>query len=252
MPTVAKQRQLASGGGAYLQTSTANPYGHRPWATRLYTSFDDYSYLKQPQNLILRENQDMRPEIYAPPDLRGMGAIVVSGSGRVLGRSRRRGMRGLGIVYADGFANFPTPYHGPVFPGPMPVRPMPPIIVVGPVTSGPSSAPTPVLPPPVLPPTIVPPVPSPVTSGPGGTVYALPGDASTPGSPFTPAPPSELGPGTPTTLPAGAAAASTTPPFDFSGWFNSETIIAGWPNGYVAIAGAGVLWLLTRTGKRGR
>jgi hypothetical protein len=279
--------------GAYLQTSTANPYGHRPWVTRLYTTFDDYSYLKQPQNTILRENLDMRPEIYRPPDMRGLGAVLVTGSGRVLGQTRRRTMRGLGIV-----PEFSTGWQ----------RPMPPIIVRGPFVSAdgtappmpgpaqtfvPPSPPTPIVfpnpifctnvlrmmprcppnyfpasdacgptgfckpapvpaPPVMLPPTNVPPVPTPVVTGPGGTVYALPGDASSPDSPFTPPAPGELpAPGAPTTLPGGAAAAATTPAFDFRGWFNSQTWIAGVPNGIVAIVGGGGLfWLLGR--KRGR
>jgi hypothetical protein len=259
---------------SYLQTSTNNPYGHRPWATRLYTTFDDFAYLKQPQNLVIKGDQAMRPEIYRPPEMAGLGAVV-TGSGRVIRRARR-GMRGLGaIIQSDPFAlAFPSipksqiivrgpMFLGPPTPAPMPVR-LPPIYAcpaglnapcMGPgATSGGSV--TPLVPPQpgppfIYPPTIVPPVPQPVTSGPGGTVYALPGTLAVPGSPYMPAPPSELpAPGVPVTAAAGAAAAATPAPGSFSDWFNSSTWIAGIPNGYVALGGVAAIFLISRKGRR--
>jgi hypothetical protein len=263
--------------GIYLQSSTANPYGHRPWATRLYTSFDDFSYLKQPQNLVLKGNLEMRPEIYRPPEMQGLGDFFVFGSGRMM-RSRRRSLRGLGMIG-------PIPIWRP--PGVAP-------IVVGvmsngvrgglhtppsPITSGTPGAPSfqgcsallriartcapgtapgmdqcgptglcvpaPVR---IYPPPMVPPVPTPVASGPGGTVWSLPGTPATPGSPYMPAPPSDLPvPGTPITP---TATATVPGPASLADWFNADSIIAGWKNGYLLIGGGIGAWLLMR--KRGR
>jgi hypothetical protein len=231
----------------YLQTSTNNPYGHRPWQTRLDTGFDNFSYLKQPQNTILREDLTMRPEIYKPPELNpnGLGSVtVVTGSGRVVSRGRRRRQL-LGALPAmvDGGFGFPSvrPIARPIFLGP----PMP-----GPAqTFTPPFAPTPLpypvpVSPVIYPPTIVPPVPTPVAGGPGGTVWALPGTPATPGSPYMPATPAELP--APGIAPGATAAVSGG---SFMDWFNSSTWFAGIPNGYVAIGAAGALWLVMR--KRG-
>lgn len=222
---------------SYLQTSTSNPYGHRPWATALYTGFENYAFLKQPQNTILRGDPNMRPDIYKPPEMKsGLGAVtIVGGSGKVLSRSRRRGL-GLvtPILVGDGPASqmmrsgiFST---APVYrPAPISVAPMP-----KPIT--------------ILPPSIVPPVPQPVYSGPGGTVYALPGDATTPGSPFAPPPQSQLLPEAVPLTPATAAAAVTPPPTtsSFSDWFNSATLVSSIPNGYLAIGGALAIYLFSK------
>lgn len=228
----------------YLQTSTANPYGHRPWATRLYTTFDDFAFLKQPQNTILRGNQAMRPEIYKPPEMAGLGAVVVTGSGRVVGRMRRRG---LGAIIQADPNELAFPYvprvpssqmivrgpisTGPVLPGPMPVY-MPP------------NPPTP-----IFPPSIVPPVPVPVASGPAGTVYALPGSPAPPGSPYTPPAPGELpAPGVPVS--AGTTVAAPASTSALSDWFSAQTLISGIPNGYVAIGVAGALYFISKRGRR--
>lgn len=60
----------------FVRTTTANPYGHRPWQTRLYTTFEKYAWLKQPQNWILREPRAMQPRIYKPPEMSGMGMTI--------------------------------------------------------------------------------------------------------------------------------------------------------------------------------
>lgn len=224
----------------YLQTSTANPYGHRPWATRLYTGFENYSFLKQPQNTIIREDVNMRPEIYRPPEMKPAAALgdmtIVGGSGRILRRARARRRGTLGLLPA--MQDFYGARSNIVMRGPMTYTP-------------PGSVPPPIR---ILPPPIVPPVPQIVYAGPGGNVYALPGNASTPGSPFAPAPASEL------PLPAGAiqlttpaaaaaatdAAATPAPTSSFSAWFNSQDYIAGVANGYVAIGGALAVYLFTK------
>lgn len=270
----------------YLQTSTANPYGHRPWATRIYTGFESYAFLKQPQNAIIREDVNMRPEIYRPPEMKSAATLgdmtIVGGSGRILRRARRS--RGLGLIPAmvdrsmmmprsNIIVRGPISNGGPVLPGPMPVwSPAPPAVFNPPpvkvtipfrpiceyaapppgcnyIPAASSSDPcgrTMSCSPPfqILPPPIVPPPPQIVGSGPGGTIYALPGDATTPGSPFAPASPAQL------PLPAGAiaasasdaaAAAATTPAVSassFADWFNAQTLISGVANGYIAIGGA--------------
>src|SRR5204862_1308309 len=133
---------------------------------------------------------------------------LVGGSGRVL----RRGRRGLGMITLGPMVNGSGPIQIP--------RPLPPIIMLPPGSSRGSVgiAPFPVTqcaplgpPPPgcsynsaatglnpcavsttcgppvqILPPSLVPPVPQPIYAGPGGVVYALPGNATTPGSPFAP------------------------------------------------------------------
>lgn len=231
----------------YLQTSTNNPYGHRPWQTRLDTGFDNFSYLKQPQNTILREDPTMRPEIYKPPELNlsGLGATVtvVSGSGRVISRGRRRRqlLGAIAMVNGGGIVKYPGPgsvhpiYLGPPMPGPAQTYP--------PFVPTPLPYPVPISPV-VYPPTIVPPVPTPVAGGPAGTVWALPGTPATPGSPYMPATPGELP--APGIAPGATAAVSSG---SFMDWFNSSTWFAGIPNGYVAIGAAGALWLVMR--KRG-
>lgn len=234
----------------YQQTTTANPYGFRPWRTRLYTTFDDFSFLKQPQNTIIREPVAMKPQIYKPPEMKGLGDVLVTGSGRVV-RGRRRSLRGLGVIInADpselAFPRYSYPISpiimrgpistGPVMPGPMPVLQLPP--------NPPAWNPPPPVPV-ILPPGIVPPPPTVVSKMPGGTVYSLPGAAGVPGSPFPPPSPSELpAPGAPitpdTTVATGGSLAE---------WFNSQTWISGIPNGFVALGGVAALWYL---GKRGR
>jgi len=198
----------------YLQASTLNPAGHRPWKTALYTGFEDYAFLKQPQNTIVREAPSLRPEIYRPPEMKqspGLGAVtLVTGSGRVL----RRRPRTLGaMMFVTG--------GGPQISSP--------ILYRGPMTY---------IPPTILPPPSVPPVPTAVSSAPGGTIFALPGDATTPDSPFTPPSPAELGVPQPPPAPAAAPAASS-----LSAWFNSSTWISGVPNGYVALGIAGAIFL---------
>lgn len=241
---------------AYFQSSTNNPYGHRPWQTRLYTSFANYSYLKQPQNTILRGDQTMRPEIYKPPELpaAGVGAFtIVTGSGRVIARARRRHQLLGAVPVYYGYPASQMIRVGPIFdggfpqPGPMPVR-FPPIPTGSPpVVPRPLPAPQPIAPI-MLPPTIVPPVPTPVASAPDGTVWMLPGTPVTPGSPLMPAPPAELqapgvAPGTTTTV------ATTPAPGSFMDWFTSQTLISGIPNGYLA---AGTVFAIYFMGKRGR
>lgn len=223
----------------YLQSSTKNPYGHRPWATRLYTGFENYGFLKQPQNSILREDLTMRPELYKPPELKsGLGDVtIVGGSGKILRRARRR--KTLGAL--------PAMYDG--------VGARSQMIVKGPYTNGAATLmpiskeplvwnpPAPLT---ILPPSIVPPPPQLVSSGPGGTVYALPGNATTPGSPFAPPAPGEL----PT--PAGsvpvttAPTAATVPTRSFSDWFQATDYVASVPNGYLALGGVAVVYFLAR------
>jgi hypothetical protein len=223
----------------YLQSSTANPYGHRPWATRLYTGFENYSFLKQPQNTILREDPAMRPELYKPPELKsGLGDVtIVGGSGKILRRARRRKTLGALPMMYDGARSQ--------------------MIVRGPFTNGgavslqPTTLPPPIIwnppaPLTILPPSMVPPPPQLVSSGPDGTIYALPGNATTPGSPFMAPAPGEL----PT--PAGsvpvttAPAAATAPTRSFSDWFNATDYVASVPNGYLALGGVAVLYFFSR------
>ncbi len=217
----------------YLQSSTENPYGHRPWATRLHTGFENYGFLKQPQNTILREDLAMRPEIYKPPELKsaGLGDVtIVGGSGRILRRARRRTTLGAIPRYVDGDR----------------VSEM---IVRGPVLYGPTEAPAvwnPPAPLTILPPSMVPPPPQLVASGPAGVVYALPGNATTPGSPFMPPAPGEL------PMPSGSvpvsstAPAATAPTRTFSDWFNATDYVASVPNGYLALGGAAAVYFISR------
>jgi hypothetical protein len=219
----------------YLQTSTANPYGHRPWATALYTGFEDYAFLKQPQNRIIREDVNMRPEIYRPPEMKSAAALgdctLVGGSGKILHRARARRRGTLGMISPIQMSNGGT--RPLPLPGPLPVWRPPSVIKI-------------------LPPGIVPPVPQPIYAGPGGTIYVLPGNATTPGSPFAPADPSQLQPGAIpiTTAPAAAAAADAAatpaPTSSFSNWFNAQDYVGGIPNGYVALGGAFVVYLFTK------
>lgn len=260
----------------YQQTTTANPYGFRPWRTRLYTTFDDFSFLKQPQNTILRGDQTMRPEIYKPPEMKGLGDVLVTGSGRML-RGRRRSLRGLGVIinsdpFSPSYPVVPKLFStmlprvfgptapisspiivrgpissGPVMPGPMPVAPLRFVDCNGYPSAFPGScAPPPPPPPAILPPSIVPPPPTIVTSSPDGVVYSLPGAAGVPGSPFPPPSSSELpAPGSPVN-----ASSTVSTGGSLADWFNSQTWIAGIPNGYVALGGAAALYLLAR--KQGR
>lgn len=227
----------------YLQTSTENPYGHRPWATRLYTGFENFAFAKQPQNAIIREDVNMRPEIYRPPEMKpGLGEVtIVGGSGRILRRARRRTLGAVTVptfwqrIFPSSVSPIVRPIStGPVLPGPMPVwypappRPMPISITI-------------------LPPPLVPPVPQPIASGPGGTIVALPGSAPAPGSPFAP---SQLLPGAVPISAAAADAASTPTASSLSDWFNAQTWIAGIPNGYVAIGVGGVVLYMISKGKK--
>lgn len=234
----------------YQQTSTANPYGFRPWTTRLYTTIDDFSFLKQPQNTILREPAAMKPTIYKPPEMRGLGAVLVTGSGRVL-RGRHRSLRGLGaIIMSDPFAgNFPNCEYGQTCALP---RARSPIAIVGPISTGPVlPGPMPVANPPViqlppgtvptiLPPSSVPPPPTLVSSSPDGTVYSLPGSAGVPGTPFPPPSAAEL-------PPAPAAAPSTG---SISDWLSSSTIISGYSN--LTVVGVGGVIAFLAFGRKGR
>jgi hypothetical protein len=239
----------------YLQTSTANPYGHRPWVTRLYTGFENYAFLKQPQNRIIREDVNMRPEIYRPPEMKpesALGAVtVVSSSGRVLQRRRTLGML-RPLFNGNG--------GGSVMPGPARTAAPPPgcAYSYGTLVCGGASPSSPPPPPVILPPSMVPPVPQPIVSGPGGTIYALPGDATTPGSPFAPPGAYEYLPAGGIPLPTSAAAAAATtaaaipaaaPTSAFSDWFNAQDYIAGIPNGYV---GLGVVLAVYMFSKRKR
>ncbi len=234
----------------YLQTSTANPYGRRPWATRLYTGFDNFGFLKQPQNTIIREDVNMRPEIYRPPEMKkpkpGLsGVMLVGGSGRIL----RRRSSGLGLIANGGGSFTMLPARSiSVAPTSQMIR--------GPIIS--TGGPMPVwTPPTILPPPIVPPVPQAIFSGPGGTIYALPGNASTPGSPFAPPDASQLAPVSAVPISSAAAAAAatdaaaTSPTSAFSDWFNTpSSYFGGVPNGYVALGGAAALYLFSRKGKK--
>jgi hypothetical protein len=98
----------------YLQASTENPYGHRPWATRLYTGFDDFAYIKHPQNTVTREDPSLRPEIVAPPEFAMLGAetFVVNAAGRQMSPRRR----GLGMLPAQLVRSVGTGY---TFPAPV-------------------------------------------------------------------------------------------------------------------------------------
>lgn len=245
----------------YLQTSTSNPYGHRPWATRLYTGFENYGFLKQPQNTILRGDPAMRPEIYKPPELKpdGLGDVtIVGGSGKILRRGRQRT---LGLILANGGSTLLRSPIVPVYERPAPIvymRPPAPTPIAAPlpIRALPTPpAPIPITPIPIVkplppitiyPPSLVPPPPTVVSSGPGGIVYALPGDATTPGSPFAPPPPGQLpmpSGSVPVSSSAAAAVASdptiAAPSRSFSDWFNATDYFSSVPNGYLAI-GAGV------------
>lgn len=235
---------------SYLQTSTENPYGHRPWQTRLYTGFANYSYLKQPQHKIIRGDQTMRPEIYKPPELppAGVGAVtVVTGSGRVVARTRRRRQLLGALPMYSGTSQMirigPIADGGFPMPGPMPVLRYPYPTGSPPVVPAPLPSPVPISPI-MYPPTIVPPVPVPVASAPDGTVWMLPGTPATPGSPYMPAPPSQLQ--APGVAPGTTTAVSTTPG-SFMDWFTSQTLISGIPNGYLA---AGAVFAIYFMGKR--
>lgn len=261
----------------YLQTSTGNPYGHRPWQTRLYTGFEDFGFLKQPQNTILREDFSIRPRIYKPPEMAGLGNVtLVTGAGRIFKPSRKGGsntssrMHGLGVAMYDGMNPIfdsvfrrglpPRVVAAPIVSTAPPIAPVSqiryaplPIQTVGPILPGPMPIYRPPVPPiAILPPSLMPPVPSPVASGPGGTIYALPGDATSPGSPFSPPPAGQLFPtgSVPVGQDAAAAAAvaASTPASSgaLATWFNSSTWISGVPNGYVAIGIAGALYLFTK------
>lgn len=237
---------------SYLQTSTENPYGHRPWQTRLYTGFANYSYLKQPQNSIVRGDSTMRPEIYKPPELPppGVGAVtVVTGSGRVIARARRRRQLLGALPTYSGLPVSQMIRIGPIVDGGPPM-PGPPAVFRYPYPTGspptvPAPLPSPVPINPIMyPPTIVPPVPTPVVSAPDGTVWMLPGTPATPGSPYMPAPPSQLqAPG----VAPGTTAAVPTTPGSFMDWFTSQTLISGIPNGYLA---AGAVFAIYFMGKR--
>jgi len=224
----------------YLQTSTSNPYGRRPWQTRLYTGFEEFGFLKQPQNTILREDFSIRPRIYRPPEMAGLGHMtIVGGSGKILRQYPRRA-RGLGLIASDGSALDIIFRRGlpPLAPVAAPVSQL---RVVGPVVSAPPRMQ-------ILPPSLMPPVPSVVASGPGGTIYALPGDATAPGSPFAPPPAGQLFPtgSVPVSADAAASAASAAPPSALADWFNSSTWLSGVPNGYVAIGIAGAIFLFAK------
>ncbi len=264
----------------YLQTSTANPYGHRPWATAIYTGFENYAFLKQPQNTIIREDVNMRPEIYRPPELKkpaGLGNVtVVTGSGRVVRRARRTTLGAMSPVFDSIFQRGLPPrvappvsqlvragaftYPPPVFPGPMPVfqpiceraAPMPGCnVIAAPTAADPCGVKMTCSPPiAILPPSIVPVPPKVISSGPGGTVYALPGDATTPGSAFAPADPSQVSL-PPSAVPlstssAAAAAETAVNSSSFSDWFNAKTLISSVPNGYLAIGGALALYMFSK------
>jgi len=226
-----------SGGGCYLQTSTANPYGHRPWATSLYTGFENYAFLKQPQNTIIRGDVNMRPDIYRPPEMKasaGLGDLtIVGGSGKVLGRAR-----GLGMVRPMMILDGPSSemVRAGVFTYGTPPPPRPPVVMPPP--------------PVILPPSLVPPVPQLVSSSPDGIVYALPGNATTPGSPFAAPPQSQLLPGAVpldvNSAAAAVAAATPAPTSSFSDWFNSATLVSSIPNGYLAIGGVLAIYLFSK------
>lgn len=267
----------------YLQTSTANPYGHRPWATALYTGFENYAFLKQPQNAIIREDVNMRPEIYRPPELKkpaaGLGNVtVVTGSGRIVRRARRGTLGAMDPVFDSIFRRgLPPRMVAPANPTP----PVSQIIVRGPISTAPPvyqpicehAAPMPgcsmvaaptaadpcavnltCLPPiSILPPSLVPVPPRVVSTGPGGTIYALPGDATTPGSPFAPPdasqislPSSAVPISTSSAAAAASAAAATSPSSSFSDWFNAASWISGIPNGYLAIGGALAIYMFAK------
>lgn len=223
--------------GIYAQTSTANPYGHRPWATSLYTNFENYAFLKQPQNAILREDLTMRPEIYRPPEMKLGDMTLVGGSGRILRRGRHRGLGFLMSPTNRMFMSPPASYmirmappqngappiraYGwgatPIGPGPLPYKP--------PVAIGPA----PYIPPTILPPSMVPP---PVAQG-----AALPI-----GSPLPPPTPSPApSPVSPTAAPTAAGISQW-----LSNLFSTSTWIAGIPDGYVALGVIGGIFLLSR------
>lgn len=266
----------------YLQTSTGNPYGHRPWATRLYTGFENYAFLKQPQNTIIREDVNMRPEIYRPPELKaGLGdATLVGGSGRILRRGRRGTLGAVMIGNGAARGNIldlvfrrtvPVPpvsqirvvgpiSTGPVFPAPMPKwTPLPPTFepicehaappdnctyIAAASAANPCGVTMKCQPPiTILPPPMVPPVPRPVAKDPSGTVYALPGDATTPGSPFAPPSPGQLGPAGAVPISPAAPAVSAS---SLADWFNAQSLISGVPNGYVAVGGALALYMFSK------
>lgn len=259
----------------YLQTSTGNPYGRRPWATRLYTGFEDFGFLKQPQNTILREDLSMRPEIYRPPEMKpanGLGNVtLVGGSGKILRRARKpNGISGLGVAMYDGMNPIfdsvfrrglpprvvaaPVAAPAPIVRAPIAAPPVSqiryaplPIQSVGPIVStAPPIYRPPVPPITILPPSLMPPVPVPVATGPGGTVYKLPGDATTPGSPFAPPDPGQLAPTGSVPVSSAAAAVDAASVSSLSDWFNAQSWISGVPNGYVALGIAGAIFLFAK------
>lgn len=217
----------------YVKSSTENPYGSRPWLTSLYTGFENYAFLKQPQNTITRESQSVKPRIYAPPEMKkGLsGVTLVGGSGRVLRRARSLGA----VEMISAGYNVPRPVAQPVYSTPrtffVPPPPPPPVyfaqpIYVPPVTSSPAvPAPAPVTAPVVAPPpsALNPPAPAPI---------------------MLPAPVS-VDAGAP--APAAAAAPSSdsgaSPTSSFMDWFNSATLISSIPNGYLLIGGGLVLFM---------
>jgi len=154
----------------YVQSSTENPYGHKPWQTSLYTTFGDFAWLKQPQNAINREPAGIAPRIRKPPELAGM--TVVGGSGRILGT--------LGLDMTAQEAGIWRMAGG---------RPIAPIRAVA-MDSAPIVAPTPV-----------------ATSAGGVSTY-LPGATGPAGSPFAAAAATTPPPAIAAPVPAAAAAPS--------------------------------------------
>jgi hypothetical protein len=250
---------------SYLQTSTANPYGHRPWQTSLYTTFGDFGWLKQPQNLVVREPAGIRPTIRKPPERPMLGALtLVSGSGRVLGRVNL----GLDLTTAEGqrFAalyrmtggSLPTPTPAPtpivrsVYSDAVPVRSVP--LRSVPISSAPifSSVAPPQMPLTILPPPSVPPPPAPVVDPSGQVFLYTPGAPGQAGSPFPPPAPGAY-PGSPSSVVTAAAPAAASPSFadQISVWL-SGSMIAGIPNYWLAIGAGTIGLLLLRGGKKGR
>jgi hypothetical protein len=216
----------------YVQASTANPFGHTPWQTALYTTFGDFAWLKHPQNYVEREPASIRPRIRKPPELAGV--TIVGGSGRILGTlgngveearfaSLWRMAGGTPFALAPA-AQLPPRTVTPTTPlrvAPIDVSPNVPIrVVTYPTTPGgaPQFA-----------------APTPVATADGTITSYLPGAPGAAGSPF-----------------AGGLAAPAAAPglVDQFKALLSASAVGGIPN-YVLVIGAGAL-LFLRTPSKGR
>lgn len=234
----------------YVQSSTANPYGHTPWQTALYTTFGDFAWLKQPQNAIVREPAGIAPRIRKPPELAGV--TIVGGSGRVLGTLGSQMRLGLDMTPAEAsrFSGIwrmagGTPFQiVPSTPDRVTiVKPTTPVAVSAPVNVSPVSqlrvasvdsyVTTPA------------PAPTPVTTASGAVSTYTPGAPGPAGSPFSA--PAASGP-----PPAPTIAIAPAPGLldQVKAWL-ADSMIAGIPNYWLAIGG-GLLLAGSSSRKGGR